>query len=187
MTTTFNRMDVVMVKDHLADDWHLGLVNRDFNPGDFGVICEAKTSPNCSSFMAGGTPVGHVRLATETDIAAAPDFARDWLQREHEREQQRLLNQRDPIVLAATRRGTASLRAAGVTRISDLARFTDQDLLALKGVGKSAVAQWRQQAALLQEAAAIVEEWSPVWNRAASLRVDGLHGLADQLDWEERL
>ena len=53
MTTTFNRMDVVMVKDHLADDWHLGLVNRDFNPGDFGVICEAKTSPNCSSFMAG--------------------------------------------------------------------------------------------------------------------------------------
>ena len=40
MTTTFKRMDVVMVKDHLAEEWHLGLVNQDFNPGDFGVICK---------------------------------------------------------------------------------------------------------------------------------------------------
>ena len=151
MTTTYKRMDVVMVKESLTSQWNLGIVNEDFNEGDHWVRAEAKTSENCTSFMAPGFDPGDVRLATDADIAAAPAYARDWLQQERDREELRLLNERDPMVRTKTRKGVASLRAAGISRISDLARFTDKELLALDGVGKTAVKQWREQAAELQQ------------------------------------
>ena len=151
---TYKRMDVVMVEDRLYKTWSLGIVKEDYNDGDFGVRCEAKTSESSTSFMGGGNPLEEVRPATAEDIANAPEFAKEWLQHERIREEGRLLNLRDPMVRTKTRKGVASLRAAGISRISDLARFTDKELLALDGVGKTAVSQWREKAAQLQGVAA---------------------------------
>jgi DNA-directed RNA polymerase alpha subunit len=101
--------------------------------------------------MGPGWQPERIRLATEADIANAPDFAQAWLQKERDREELRLLDQRDPMVRTKTLQGVASLRKAGINRISDLARFTDKELLSLKGVGKTSVDQWREQAAKLAE------------------------------------
>ena len=149
MTDIFNRMDVVMIEDRLFEKWHLGLIDKDFHEGDHWVKATAKDSPNSTQFMGPGWQPERIRLATEADIANAPDFAQAWLQKERDREELRLLNQRDPMVRTKTRQGVASLREAGINRISDLARLTDKDLLSLKGVGKTAVSQWREQAAQL--------------------------------------
>jgi len=62
------------------------------------------------------------------------------------------LNARDPRVRGANRKANAELKKAGIERISDLARFTDKELLALPGVGKAAVEKWRNTAQLLAEA-----------------------------------
>ena len=150
MTVIFNRMDVVMVGDSFMK-WHLGLIDKDFHEGDHWVKATAKDSPSSTSFIAPGWRLERIRLATEADIDAAPDYAREWLWKERDKEELRLLNQRDPMVRTKTRQGVASLREAGINRISDLARFTDKDLLSLKGVGKTAVGQWRDQAAQLAE------------------------------------
>lgn len=151
---TYKRMDVVMVEDRLYKTWSLGIVKEDYNDGDFGVRCDAKTSESSTSFMGGGNPLEEVRPATAEDIANAPEFAKEWLAHERDREEFRLLNLRDPMVRTKTRKGVASLRAAGISRISDLARFTDKELLALDGVGKTAVSQWREKATQLQGVAA---------------------------------
>ena len=147
--TTYNRMDVVMVEDRLLKTWTLGIVTADQKEDDYRVKCESKTSPSSTSFMGGGNLLEEVRPATAEDIDNAPDFAQEWLQRERDREEGRLLNLRDPMVRTKTRKGVASLREAGISRISDLERFTDKELLALNGVGKTAVSQWREKAAQL--------------------------------------
>ncbi|MDA9868019.1 hypothetical protein N9C85_01140 [Synechococcus sp. AH-224-I15] len=138
--TTYKRMDVVMAEDHgLSEKWYLGLIDKDFNEGDLWVKATAKDSPNSWQFKIPGWSPERIRLATEADIANAPDFAQVWLQ-------QKLLDHRDPMVRAKTRKGARSIRDAGINRISDLARFTDKELLALDGIGKGAVKEWREQA-----------------------------------------
>ena len=153
MSSTYNRMDVVLVKADFTDDWRLGIVDKDFVPDDIWVRATVKEGPSSTSMRCPGYDPQEVRLATEADIAAAPDYARTWLQREREREELRLLNLRDPMVRAKTRKGAAALRAAGINRLSDLGRFTDTELLALDGIGRTAVQQWREQA-VAKEAAA---------------------------------
>ena len=143
--TIYRRMDAVMVKADFTDDWHLGIVDRDFAEGDRWVSATAKTSEMSNSFRVPGEKPEHVRLATEADIAAAPDYARTWLQEQRDREELRLLEQRDPTVRASNRKATAALRTAGIKRISDLERFTDKELLALDGIGKTFIHQWRQK------------------------------------------
>ena len=154
MSTTYNRMDVVLVKSDFRDDWRLGIVDKDFVPDDIWVRATVKEGPSSTSMRCPGYDPQEVRLATEADIAAAPDYARTWLQSEREREEHRLLEKRDPTVRASNRKATAALRAAGINRLSDLGRFTDKELLALDGIGRTAVQQWREQAAAQQEVAA---------------------------------
>ena len=146
MSTTYNRMDVVLVKSDFRDDWRLGIVDKDFVPDDIWVRATVKEGPSSTSMRCPGYDPQEVRLATEDDIAAAPDYARTWLQREREREEHRLLEKRDPTVRASNRKATAALRAAGINRLSDLERFTDKELLALNGIGKTFIHQWRHLA-----------------------------------------
>ena len=145
MSTTFKRGDAVMVADRTTGSESLGVIDRDFSEGDHWVRATAKVSPNSTSFIAPGCQLDEVRPATEADIAAAPDWAQAWLEEQRSKEQERLLDKRDPKVRALTTRGTASLRNAGIHRISDLARFTDKELLELRGVGKTLVAKLRSK------------------------------------------
>ncbi len=80
MTVIFNRMDVVMIEDRLFEKWHLGLIDKDFHEGDHWVKATAKDSPNSTKFMGPGWQPERIRLATEADIANAPDFARETCQ-----------------------------------------------------------------------------------------------------------
>ena len=144
--TIYRRMDVVMVKHDFHQEWHLGLVDKDFVPDDIWVRATVKEGPSSTSMRCPGYDPQEVRLATEADIAAAPDYARAWLQRERDREQRSLLEKRDPTVRASNRKATAALRAAGINRLSDTERFTDKELLALDGIGKTYINQWRQLA-----------------------------------------
>ena len=139
--TTYKRMDVVMAEDHSLSKKkvHLGLIDKDFNEGDLWVKATAKDSPRSSQFMVPGWPPERIRPATEADIANAPDFAQAWVE-------EKLLDHHDPKVCTKTRKGARSIRDAGINRISDLARFTDKELLALDGIGKGAVKEWREQA-----------------------------------------
>jgi len=142
--TTFKRTDVVMIRDRFdTEKESLGLILHDFNEGDHWIKAEAKTSPNSTSMMAPGFTPEEVRPATEEDLAAAPEWAKAWLQREQDREAARVLDKLNPRVSANTRRATASLRQAGIERVSDLPKISDADLLALSGVGKTLVAQLR--------------------------------------------
>ena len=140
---TYKRMDVVMVEDRLDKTWSLGIVKEDYNDGDFGVRCEAKTSESSTSFMGGGNPLAEVRPATAEDIANAPEFAKRWLEKQREWEETRLLNERDPLIRPSHREAWISMRDAGIERVSDLERFTNAQLLALPGVGKTSVKKWR--------------------------------------------
>ena len=150
--TTYRRMDVVMIKQEFTDEWILGIIDKDFDPDQTWIKATGKESDCCESMRCPGYEPDEVRPATDADIVNAPEFAREWLQKRREQEELRLLNLRDPMVGTKSLKGVASLRAAGISRISDLARFTDKELLSLVGVGKTAVAQWRTQALQLKEA-----------------------------------
>ena len=148
MTVIFNRMDVVMIEDRLFEKWHLGLIDKDFHEGDHWVKATAKDSPNSTQFMGPGWQPERIRLATEADIANAPEFAKRWLEKQREWEETRLLNERDPLIRPSHREAWISIRDAGIERVSDLERFTNAQLLALPAVGKTSVKKWR---ALQQE------------------------------------
>ena len=138
MTTTYKRMDVVCVQDDYdKDQWHFGIVDHDFNEGDLWVRATLKEDDGCSTTMrVPGYEPKEVRLATEDELAAAPAFVHAFLKEQRDREEERLLNKRDPRVTHSNRKGLGSLRAAGIYRQSDLARFSDKELLAMPGIGK---------------------------------------------------
>lgn len=136
--STYKRMDVVRVQDNYdKDQWHFGIVDHDFNEGDLWVQATLKEDDGCSTSMrVPGYEPKEVRLATEDELAAAPAFVHAFLKERRDREEERLLNKRDPHVTHSNRKGLASLRAAGIYRQSDLARFSDKELLAMPGIGK---------------------------------------------------
>ena len=152
----YKRLDPVMVKAReFSTEWFLGVIDKDFAAGDSWVRASVKSDEIGQFSCLPGYSPADVRPATADDIAAAPDFARDWLQNQFDREDQRLHDLRDPRIWGKTKPGTASLRQAGIERVSDLARFTDKELTALPGIGKTAVAQWREQAVELQQAGGV--------------------------------
>ena len=135
---SFKRTDVVMILDRYdTEKESLGLDLRDSNEGDQWVKAEAKTSHNSTSMLAPGFSPDEVRHATDADLAAAPEWAQAWLQREQDRVCLQV-DKLNPRVSAKTRRGTASLRQAGFVRVSDLPKVSDADLLALPGCRQDA-------------------------------------------------
>ena len=143
--------DVIVAQKEYVDATEIGVVDHDFNEGDDWVRCTTKSEPNMTSFRVPGLDPEHVRLATDDDLATAPDFIHRWLDELNEARERRLHNARDPRVVGSSTRANAGLRKAGIERISDLSRFTDKELLAIPGVGKKAVEKWRRTAELLSE------------------------------------
>ncbi len=149
MTVIYKDMDVVMVNTGF-DRWHLGVIERDFEPDDQWIRATAKDTLHTEAFRMPGFNPDEVRPATADDIANAPQFARDWLAQKQRRHQEHLLDLRDPRVHVTSGRGCASLQQAGIRRMSDVARFTDKELLALKGIGQATVSRWRKKAAQME-------------------------------------
>ena len=144
----FKKGDIIVAsKPHGSDE--LGVIEQDFHDGADWVQATTKSHPNMTSFRAPGFRPKEVRLATEAEVAQAPDFFHSWLQERKDAEARQRLNAENPQVRGATRRATHALRQIGVKRMSDLARFTDNELLALPGVGKVVVERWRKEAAFL--------------------------------------
>ena len=148
----FKAGDVIVARKEYGDGSELGVIDHDFNEGDDWVRCTTKSDPNMTSFRVPGLNPEHVRLATDADLATAPEFIHRWLKELEDARELKRLNARDPRVRGANRKANAELKKAGIERISDLARFTDKELLALPGVGKAAVEKWRNTAQLLAEA-----------------------------------
>ena len=69
MSTTYNRMDVVLVKSDFRDDWRLGIVDKDFVPDDIWVRATVKEGPSATSLRCPVYDPQEVRLATEADLA----------------------------------------------------------------------------------------------------------------------
>ncbi len=152
--TTFKRGDIVVGRDTTySTEEHFGVVERDMQPGGLFLRAELVTGPNSTSFMAPGFSLDLFRVGTAEEIAAAPKFFQDWLERERQKEELRLLNQRDPIVSATNSKANATLRAAGINRVSDLARFSDKELLTLDGIRRTFVQKWLHIQAQKQEVA----------------------------------
>ena len=141
--TAYAPGQAVMVQEepHRPDTWAIGMVTRPTDPEYGWTSADVRTSPNCTSSMVPGYDPGSIRPATEQDIAALPDWAREWIE-------QQLLDHHNPRVPGDTKVIRVALRDAGIHRLADLQRATDAELLALKGVGAKAVAtlrQWQQK------------------------------------------
>jgi len=143
--------DVIVAKREYGDATEIGVIDHDFNEGDSWVRCATKSDPNMTSFRVPGLDPEHVRLATDADLATAPEFIHRWLKELEDARELKRLNARDPRVFGSTGKATAGLRKAGIERISDLTRFTDTELLAIPSVGKRAVEKWRHTAQLLAD------------------------------------
>ena len=143
-TTIYAPGQVVMVCESpqmKPDLWSVGFVTRPTDPEYGWTGADVRISPSSTSSMAPGWDAENVRLANEQDIAALPDWAREWIE-------QRLLDHHNPRVPGDTKAIRVALRDAGIHRLADLQRATDAELLALKGVGAKAVAtlrQWQQK------------------------------------------
>lgn len=143
MSTTFAKGQAVMVREgpHRPDTWAIGMVTCPTDLEYGWTSADVRTSPNCTSSMVPGYESEHIRPATEQDISALPDWAREWIEG-------RLLDFRNPKLPWGSRTVMAALRSADIYRLENLQRVTDAELLALKGVGKKAVADlraWQQK------------------------------------------
>ena len=119
----------------------IGIVTRPTDPQYGWTSADVRISPSCTSSREPGYEPEHIRPATEQDMAALPDWAREWIE-------QQLLDHHNPRVPGDTKVIRVALRDAGIHRLADLQRATDAELLALKGVGAKAVAtlrQWQQK------------------------------------------
>ena len=154
MSATFKQDDIVIGRaTTYSEQEHFGVVERDLEPGGLFLKAELVTGKNTTSFMVPGFNLELFRLATPEEVAAAPQYFWDWLEKKRLREELQLLNQRDPIVFAANRKVTTALRNAGIERVSDLDRFSDKELLALDGIGSKFINNWRQIQSLKEQEA----------------------------------
>ena len=138
---TFAPGDAVMVAcasgPTTFDNWFVGIVNKPTDPRYGWTQATVKNSPNGSTFIIPGWPADRIRPATAEDLAALPDWAREWFDLQ-------MLDRRDPRVPLLTKQARVALRTAGVHRLSDLRAASDEQILALKGVGQKAVLQLRE-------------------------------------------
>ena len=139
-TTIYTPGQIVMVCESPLmhpDQWFVGIVTRPTDPEYGWTGADVRISPNSVGSMAPGWANEQIRLATDDDLANLPDWQRSWLDK-------LLLDRSNPPVPRSTRLIAKALKEAGIDRLSDLQRFSDADLLALKGIGQKAVAELRK-------------------------------------------
>ena len=144
MTIMFTKGQAVMVCHSpffSPDQWSIGIVTRPTDPEYLWTGADVRESDGCTTSLIPGYEPERIRLATQDDMDSLPDWARIWID-------ERLLDWRNPKVPYLNRKVFSALRAAEIHRFEDLQQATDAELLALKGVGKKAVADlrtWQQK------------------------------------------
>ena len=146
MTTMFTKGQAVMARNRWdRERWHIGIVTEATNPENLrtGVFALESATEDCKSqmFLPHGWSSDDVRLATQEDLDSLPPLHRSWID-------EQLLDFSDPKVPYLNRTVDKALKVAEIRRFGDLQRTTDAELLALKGVGKKAVADlraWQQE------------------------------------------
>jgi hypothetical protein len=149
MSTIYTRGQAVMLDvDGITNgEWTIGIVTRPTDPQYGWTGADFRRYPNQSvnSSVTPGFKTDQIRIATEQDIAALPQWKRDWLEIE-------LLNFRDPKIPSSSNAVSRSLTSSNLHRLSDLQQVSDAQLLALKGIGKQTVESLRTwQAAVHQQ------------------------------------
>ena len=149
MTTLFTKGQLVMVLDRgytlpngtvKPDTWNIGVVTKPTDPEYLWTAANVRCEGSMTSQVP-GWPQEEIRAATKEDLDSLPDWGRKWVD-------DFLLERRNPKVPYLNRKVSSALRAAEIHRFEDLQQATDAELLALKGVGKKAVADlrtWQQR------------------------------------------
>lgn len=144
MTTMFTKGQAAMVchsPSWSPDEWCIGIVTRPTDPEYLWTGADVCASNGCTSSLIPGYEPKNIRLASPEDLDSLPDWARSWID-------EQLLDSRNPKVPYLNRKVYSALHVAGIHRLEDLQQVTEAELLALKGVGKKAVADlrtWQQK------------------------------------------
>ena len=151
MTTMFTKGQLVMVLDRgytlpngtvKPDTWNIGVVTKPTDPEYLWTAADVRCEGSMTSQVP-GWPQEQIRAATKEDLDSLPDWGKKWVD-------DFLLERVNPSLKAwsVKRSVFSALSAAGIHRLRDLQQATDAELLALKVVGKKAVADlrtWQQK------------------------------------------